>query len=175
MKQFFFIVILLYVTSTLSQSLPNILAIEFNIQKIDEEFIDPLILSIESTVILDSVLIQDSALQEGVVVVQQDIDVMSHQDEVDGGLSIIIILESLLDENVLSFDKVYYKIGRVPGGNDIDEGFVSCSNNADCYSVQNQLSFKLGVYSSIRELYGEFYIESTEGNVSPVFIKEFHL
>lgn len=158
-----------------SQNISTILSVTYNVEQVEGEFIDPVTMLDESVIILDSAIMNDPAMQNDPMVIQQKTNEIMHQDDVNGSVSVVLLLS-----DTLNIDKIHYKLGRTIGGSDLLEGVMlyddhQYMNTVSSIKVLNQISLNFGVFGDIKNLYSEFYIEDSAGNTSPVHTKELHL
>lgn len=123
---------------------------------------------------VDLNMLNDSAMHEDPLVVQYNTEVQNHQGEVNGIVTLSVLLSDTNDVT-----KVHYKIGRSHGQNDLIESNILFDDNqvhgAITYNrTQNQIRLVLGMYNNIGDLYGEVYIEDSQGQLSSVIQAEYH-
>ena len=175
MKTLILVSLALISTLMYGQSVSRILSVEYNVEQISGEFVDPLASESQSYVVLDSVLLNDPAMQNDPMVIESKTEALLHQNDINGSVDVIVLLS---DINGVS--KVHYKIGRTQSGNEIGEGFISLDDEqgnekVSYLKVMNQIVLNFGVHNNIGNLYGEFFIERGAGDISSVVVKELHL
>ncbi len=123
-------------------------------------------------------MLNDPNLQEDPAIIHHKENLLLHQNDKNGLISIYILFE-----NTNNIKKIHYKLGRTQGSNDLVEGFSEFDNydinNKVIFShvenIENQIRLDLGLYMNIEHIFGEFQIEDTIGNRSTVLFKENHL
>ncbi|MCT4579941.1 MAG: hypothetical protein N4A35_00875 [Flavobacteriales bacterium] len=123
---------------------------------------------------LDSVMLNDPAMQEDPMIIQYKTELLQHQGELNGLVKMYIILSDTAD-----IAKIHYKMGRAQNSNDVLNGNVVYDDNqihgAITYSrTLNQIKLVLGMYNNVGDLYGEVYLEDNQGRLSNTVQAEYH-
>ena len=168
---FYITTFFLFSYSLYGQTTQSILSVDYDVQQIQDDIIDPLEGLDESILVIDSSLLNDPILQNDPTIIAAKTELLTHQNDINGLISIRVLLSDTLDVN-----EVYFKIGRVANNDDVINSHVNLNINIGSYrQVLNQITIDLGAYKQIDNLYGEFYIKDAAGNSSSVLLKEFHL
>jgi len=122
----------------------------------------------DSAELVDPIMLEDSSL------IQMKTEQLINKNKLNGSLSISILLA-----DTINIKKIHYKIGRSNGNYDLADGEIEYDNfqmnNHVVYSrTLNQVTLHLGIYNNLDNLFGVFFLENKNGELSPLFPAEYH-